>query len=674
MRPTRIQYTIWAFLLCQFPLLLPAQSTIEQAIFLRQFIREAEPGATTQAYFSEDPDDMIQYMEVLKNYLDIPDSTSEERLSQIISDKLFDNPFINSEDEDGTKILLPNSYSNLIVGSNKNTLQPSIDESTITGYPSAPSGYSAGGFTTKLVDGLSRWLVKRTKQELSLTFFNRFKQALNEQPDLNILFPQTVSLLNVFEDEVYHYQAFIGTLRESFINDFHLIPQNLSEWSETTAIIQDPTERFAIKEAFEIPPMIMNGDKPRDIIGYMGNVGNCPDEFKNVFSSFKVIDLLSNSLFDFRTDGWQFPQEWDSKVDELTLYLYLGLLFEKGENIEFSNGKFTNILNGIAAETGTEKTQQFKTLVYDFLKYGKQTNEFFRTLSSADTIQYPTYHQYTNSVIRFLGVANDFHTKFVSPNPSKRFKQVLHTIENANDLIFHIHQNNFLQSVSHINQIVGNFLPTLKGDELDNLLPEQRKIYETRQKTKRTFLKYSTFMGTVADAQTSEQVEFAFDLFALPPGSSKLKKSSPISVALNAYVGPTFGLEYLENYQSNSIFALHAPVGINLNWGLENNKGSFSLFAPIIDVGAITAFRFGDDTSTLPELSFKNIIAPGVYAVYGFGRDLPFALGVGAQMGPNTRKIEVDAFGNPTENRTDSGFRIGAFLSVDIPVFHFYTK
>ena len=93
------------------------------------------------------------------------------------------------------------------------------------------------------MDGLSRWLVKRTKQELSLTFFNRFKQALNKQPDLNILFPQTVSLLNVFEDEVYHYQAFIGTLRESFINDFHLIPQNLSDWANITQMIQDPTER-----------------------------------------------------------------------------------------------------------------------------------------------------------------------------------------------------------------------------------------------------------------------------------------------------------------------------------------------------------------------------------------------------------------------------------------------
>jgi len=668
----RIQKAYTLFFAFLFSFSAFGQSTLEDAIFLRQFITEGEENASTAGYFTEDTDAMRQYVPALKRVLGLEEDIDEDLLAQVISDRLFENPFINSEDEDGTKILLPASYSSLKVAQDKLPNAPyypdPIQSQSGQYIPDMPR--PAGGFTTRFVDGLSRWLVKRTKQELSLTFFNRFKKALNEQPDLNVMFPSTVTLLNVFEDEVYHYQAFIGTLRESFINDFNLIPQNLSDWADNTELIQDETERFVIKEAFEIPPMIINENSPREIIHHLGSVKNCPEEFKNVFSSFQVVDLLSESIF---SSEWDFPTDYESKIDDLTLYLYLGILYEKSKNIRFQGKTFNSILADVAHDDGNEKTDQMKNLVFDFLKHGKETNRFFNLLSSQDSIEYTMYHQYTKSTLSLLGVGKNFHEQYLG-GQSKQFTDLLSVIGNSNDLVFHIHQKNFLQSVAHINQIVGTFIPSLEPSEIKALTPLEKSIYTRRQKGKERFIKYSTFMGTVADAQSSEQVEFAFELFALPPGSSKMKKQSPISVALNAYVGPSGGVEFLENFDENAVFALHAPVGINLNWGLQGDKGSFSLFVPIIDVGAVTAFRFGDDTSTLPELSFKNIIAPGLYAVYGFGNDLPFAFGVGGQLGPNTRKIEVDEFGMPTENRIDSGFRIGAFLSVDIPVFHFYTK
>lgn len=666
------KYTILLFA-CLLSLNGFAQSILQDAITLRQYITEAEENALTEGYFSENPDDMLRYVPVLKRVLGLKDDIDEDRLAQVISDKLFENPFMSSEEDDGIKILLPASYSSLKVAQKKElNPDPSVNFISSDGQQSIQqNSASYGSFTTRFVDGLSKWLVKRTKQELSLTFFNRFKQALNEQPDLNVMFPSTVTLLNVFEDEVYHYQAFIGTLRESFINDFHLIPQNLSDWANATELIKDDVERFVIKEAFEIPPMIMNENSPREIIHHLGSVENSPKEFQNVFSSFQVIDLLSQSIL---SNGWDFPTDFKAKMDDLTLYLYLGILYEKSKNIKFSETTFNSILSDVATETGREKTQQFKNIVFDFLEHGKETNRFFNVLRDQETIEYPMYHQYTKSTLNLLKVGQTFHEQYVSGSSSKRFNDLLNVIENSNDLLFHIHQENFLQSVAHINQIVGTFIPTLEPFEIKSFTEVERNIYQKRQKGKERFIKYSTFMGTVADAQSSEQIEFAFELFALPPGSSKMKKHSPVSVALNAYVGPTAGIEYLETTDQSGIFALHAPVGINLNWGLSGENGSFSLFVPIIDVGAITAFRFGDETSTLPELSFKNIIAPGAYAVYGFGKDLPFAFGIGGQLGPNTRKIEVDEFGMPTENRIDSGFRIGAFLSVDIPVFHFYTK
>jgi hypothetical protein len=44
-------------------------------------------------------------------------------------------------------------------------------------------------------------------------------------------------------------------------------------------------------------------------------------------------------------------------------------------------------------------------------------------------------------------------------------------------------------------------------------------------------------------------------------------------------------------------------------------------------------------------------------------------LGAGAQKGPNLRKISTG-----TADIEDSGWRLGAFLSVDIPVFNLFAR
>jgi hypothetical protein len=96
--------------------------------------------------------------------------------------------------------------------------------------------------------------------------------------------------------------------------------------------------------------------------------------------------------------------------------------------------------------------------------------------------------------------------------------------------------------------------------------------------------------------------------------------------------------------------------------------GSLGLFVPIIDVGAVTAYRFNDaNAQNLPELTWSNILSPGLYLTYHLPRKWPIAFGVGGQLGPGLRKVtesglEVDR----------SGFRYGAFVAVDIPITYFY--
>jgi hypothetical protein len=91
----------------------------------------------------------------------------------------------------------------------------------------------------------------------------------------------------------------------------------------------------------------------------------------------------------------------------------------------------------------------------------------------------------------------------------------------------------------------------------------------------------------------------------------------------------------------------------------------------VIDIGAITSFRLvNDDTETLPEFNWNNILAPGMYYVNGL-KNTPLSWGLGLQYGPQLRDIEKDG---TTLELSDSLFSVRLFLSVDIPIFNFYTR
>ncbi|MCC6727056.1 MAG: hypothetical protein IT258_21315, partial [Saprospiraceae bacterium] len=195
-------------------------------------------------------------------------------------------------------------------------------------------------------------------------------------------------------------------------------------------------------------------------------------------------------------------------------------------------------------------------------------------------------------------------------------------------------------------------------------------------KFKKDFLRHVNFMAAVAEAKDAKEVAAAIDMFALPPGSSRMKKQSKWSISLNSYGGLGYGREndfdatVEEAIKGKNVLAPSAPLGIDLNKGL-GNKGSLSLYAQVIDVGAVFAYRFSDETSAIPELKFQNIVAPGGYLIYGFGNNIPASLGIGAQLGPNLRKIDPGLGLNETMT---NAWRFGFILSVDIPITHFYTK
>ncbi len=194
----------------------------------------------------------------------------------------------------------------------------------------------------------------------------------------------------------------------------------------------------------------------------------------------------------------------------------------------------------------------------------------------------------------------------------------------------------------------------------------------------RLFL-YGTFMADVAAADTPDAFAAALNNVALPPGSSQLKRNKPFNVELNAYFGFSLAEEVLdlpENMApaaslppaSAKSLALYVPLGVSMSWKMRyTQRSSYSLFFPLIDLGAVSAYRFdtaGDRVNRLPQFTFQNVFAPGAHLKYNFAK-APFSLGLGAQYGPGLRRIQPD--GSPAINV--AAIRYMLTFAVDVPIF-----
>lgn len=196
---------------------------------------------------------------------------------------------------------------------------------------------------------------------------------------------------------------------------------------------------------------------------------------------------------------------------------------------------------------------------------------------------------------------------------------------------------------------------------------------KTTIQTDNQLIKFIHFVNDVAVADTPEAYEKAIETFVLPAGSSSLKEKAKYYYSVNSFPGILTGIEKSEGQKSAHFFGFTAPVGIYLQpWEVKENRGSWGLFLPIIDIAAPVRLRLDDnnDTQTLPDFELQDIISPGLYIVYGF-KNSPFAINVGIQYGPKLRDIPSD---EPNVFTSVDSYRIGVGATIDIPLITLASK
>lgn len=529
---------------------------------------------------------------------------------------------------------------------------------------------SVGGLdVTTIADGFAKFVVKRTKKELSITFFENFKKELSKSKDLENIFPQTYRTLLTIGEEIYLYQSYLVTLRESFEKDLSSLPSNLHYIIENHPEIFDDEQELkaTLLSGFYFANAITEHQHPGEIIE------NFPSEVtdslnKNFQASLKTFQLISSSFkSNSGTDNYWAPHKDIEKLynDDKLLTIYLGLLEQKAKQnpvifydsfqkpVELNriiDSAYGNIAHLLKYKTFIKNISQKVNAIETKVTYSRKINN--------DSLLFENYYTMVSNSISLLRLLTKVETLPYVPgnlNLESKSKKYFDIIQTSSDIAIDVNRKNYASAILNTVYL------------LDSTIANE---------TTKKILKYGSFMATAVQAKTSDEVEAAIEAVALPAGSARIKRITPFNVALNAYSGLFIGWEEIKGVdqpfdiskgRTHNTYGVAAPIGISISTSLKGF--SFSGFVSVVDIGALTAFRFtNDSTEKIPKIELKDIVSPGAFFSLGIPKT-PISLNIGYQLGPLLRKVNQQA--NTYEQNYS---RISIALCVDIPIFNFYTK
>lgn len=548
---------------------------------------------------------------------------------------------------------------------------------------------------TNIALGMTDFLIERSKSELSLAFFRRFKEELSDEKikDLGILFPQTLGILNVLGNEIYQFDHYIGSLRTAFDKDLRMLLENSKDYILKKGFTGKP--KYTLFSALEFAGWVKSNKHPGEIIDLLAKSSNLNQlsiverNFKDVFNALKFISLISASL---RNNDPDRPQYWteDDNIHELgnerTLKIYLGLLYERSKqepylSISIGIQSLNVFLKSIGDgwESSSEKLRKIREFV---VALGSKTQAITKSVEilievskrvKADTSLSTKSKQkelFNASLDVFYSLVEfTSSTGTLNSIPGFTFnisEKVLHPIETGGELALHLAHRQFAGAI-------------VKWVELIKLI--NTNLSDLDGQIFQRVLKYGTFMANIVEAESPESIRQAIETVALPPGSYTIKRQSAFNISLNGYLGALGGWEVIKGVDNGKIntIGITAPIGLSFSWGnLFSNKRPWSLgfSIPVLDMGAVASYRLGNSgdsvnsAETAPTIQLKHLFAPGCIFELGVG-PTPLTLGFGVQFGPRLRKIHNIKDGDEVG---DSYHRIGASLKVDIPILNLYTS
>ncbi|MEI7582042.1 hypothetical protein [Runella sp.] len=562
---------------------------------------------------------------------------------------------------------------------------------------------------TIVADALGTFIAKRFKEEINIAYLEKFKTFLQEQEQYRTILPQTYDVLK--NQEPYNYTVFLQALHEAFDEDMQGLPNNALTFLEEydLAKIEATKAKFEKEQTSETDKSKKEKiDKKIELLGnFITFIKSHKNEIystlavlrtveksnsENIVVALSGLDKLSSvntldetapirnvlktaGLFarNMRVDEENFIDKTDLKHYENpeVVKIFLGLLLKTEKNnleeicIDASENALYNKLN---TALSVAIFSQLKNLADDYKKFqgAEKPGADDATLRKSQQITYITTR--LQASIDMLGhLANLSNTLGITnTNQVTEFEKYKSAAKTFITISKNVAEKDYGIAVNGVFNLI---------EILDN--------NSERSPLLREFLKYGMFAATVASAETSAQMVEALETAALPVGSYRIKRNNRFNISINSYGGVSGGYEEFKVH-GGGFFAPSALVGLYIGGGTEqknvkNNDGcSWGAFLSLIDVGGIFALRLiGSDTTknttttaVLPEISWRNILTPGIYFVHGF-KNSPISLGVGFQRAPQLRLSDKN---NSLTILDVDAWRIGAKLTIDIPLFNIKTR
>ncbi|MGQ2985285.1 hypothetical protein [Flavobacterium sp.] len=535
------------------------------------------------------------------------------------------------------------------------SVDPNGDKGRIKGMQDATiAGAQAGTLPGILnpalgVDALGSVIAERFKQEINIAFLKKFKEALeNDEYHLGSLFPESKKVL--LNSDPYNYPVFMNALKQAFRVDsqnlFITLPIVLKQY-EATAGYEDQIMLLL---------RLSNSAIAEDIVRVVNDMaynynGNDSVLQKSLYGLALVFNAGNKNgsgvgMFMDKKDLAYFSGSTNSVFQEH----YYALLYRQNEKY----------VEGLGIKKGD--ADKVKKLVTEAVREYQLIGQLASTLAAKNT----TGKLEAIDVIKAAGDVSGSLKRIIALYKANidttvdagNFEVALGYFDSVVKIARNIQQKDYGLALNELVQIIVIFFPADKDSEKFS-----------------RFKKYAGFIANALSADSKDDLMDALDTSANPVGSYRIKRNSTFNISINAYAGGFAGL----GPDDATIYGFTAPVGIYAGWGnigknsenpLKGVDGkSFGLFLPLVDVGAVTAFRLQDDETEMADVSWGNVFAPGAYLTFGFGK-CPISLNLGGQMGPELTKVNSD--GTPEFVEKEWYWRAG--IVVDISLFDLYTK
>jgi hypothetical protein len=568
---------------------------------------------------------------------------------------------------------------------------------------------------SEMIDVLSKVIADRFREELTLAYLDRLRVKLSNDKLLRSVFPNAYRVL--LNDDPFNYNAWLSSFRGALHLDLNAMPKQiptiiqgiansdlvtekqkgkidtlLKEWKMFESFIHSPNDSY--KNITSLLDSLAQGKsqwlKDPQMQQMLGNV--------NI-----LLKELSSS--DYRT--------WVSNSDFSTLLsdpkrtkTFTGFLLAKHKtslhSISHSSG---GLVKQFFSKSGNEEKSFFNQLLQDVRQITEQINSIAGHQNSGEKDKLlSAYLRLTNLTMQLSGDVIDYCSS--NEDLKKRWAQMDSMVLLVTDVQKDINNKDYSQILPDVLHAVNIFVH-------DSVMQKSLFLKDV--------LRYANLAVSLSTAQTSEEFASAIENSILPAQSYRLKRSSLFSISVNAYAGGFLASERLLDpavkHRTSTLTGFTAPIGLGFNWGItrctagkfsktpvvtkcrmvkteagkKNAEGkdskcktclvtngryftghSISLYASVIDIGAVVAFRLQDTVSPSATVQWKNIIAPGAYVVWGIGKT-PLAFQFGAQYGPELRAVAVTNGVTKTEINSRA-WRFGAALTVDIPLYNLYSR